>query len=73
MKLLAASTLRIRDLFAYPLPGDRLSTPLGPATMRGPRTDPHGGLASIYHVYLDASPKTVTAVAAADVIPLIEL
>ncbi len=59
----------IRDLFAHPLPGTRLNTPLGPATMRGivtdPTTDHH--TATHYHVYLDSSRTTITKVAVADV------
>lgn len=59
----------IRDLFRYPLPGTRLNTPLGPATMRGPVTDPQSDhfTATHYHVYLDSSRTTITKVAVADV------
>lgn len=61
--------MKIRDLFEYPLPGTRLNTPLGPATMRGPVTDPKDDnrTATHYHVYLDSSRTTITKVAKSDV------
>lgn len=53
----------------HPLPGARLDTPLGPATMRGIVTDPKSDhfTATHYLVYLDSSRTVVTKVAAGDV------
>jgi len=61
--------MKIRDLFAHPLPGTRVNTPLGPGTMRGIVTDPKSDhfTATHYHVYLDTSRTTVTKVVASDV------
>jgi hypothetical protein len=61
-------TMKIRELFMHPLPGTRLDTPLGPATMRGVVTDPKSDhfTATHYHVYLDTSRTVITKVAAGD-------
>lgn len=61
--------MKIRDIFAYPLPGTRVNTPLGPGTMRGPVTDPATDhrTATHYLVYLDVSRTVVTKIASADV------
>lgn len=66
--------MRIRELFAHPLPGTRVSTPLGLGTMRGIVTDPRtdNRTATHYLIYLDASPSLVSKVPATDVYSLME-